>query len=47
VVAAETGYADQSHLHKDVVAFTGSTPSALAVSSFLAVDEIAWPTGAL
>src|SRR3546814_15621905 len=27
-VAAEGGYADQSHLHRDVVAFAGTTPSA-------------------
>src|SRR5436305_10201072 len=25
-VAADGGYADQSHLHRDVVAFTGATP---------------------
>src|SRR5262249_52373534 len=32
LVAAETGYADQSHLHRDVVAFTGATPRAVAVA---------------
>jgi AraC-like DNA-binding protein len=43
VVAAETGYVDQSHLHRDVVAFTGATPAAVATAPFLAVDPIAWP----
>ncbi|MFB8088463.1 AraC family transcriptional regulator [Streptomyces sp. col6] len=42
-VAAETGYADQSHLHRDVVAFTGATPAKVAGEPFLAVDDIAWP----
>ena len=42
-VAAETGYADQPHLHRDVVAFTGSTPAAMARSPWLAVDDVAWP----
>ncbi|MTE13940.1 helix-turn-helix domain-containing protein [Nocardia sp. CT2-14] len=43
-VAAETGYADQSHLHREIVAFTGITPHAVADESWLAVDDIAWPT---
>ncbi|MFC4053492.1 helix-turn-helix domain-containing protein [Actinomadura syzygii] len=43
-VAAETGYADQSHLHRDVVAFTGATPANVAGELWLAVDEFAWPT---
>ncbi|MFG3013862.1 helix-turn-helix domain-containing protein [Streptomyces cinerochromogenes] len=43
-VAADTGYADQSHLHRDVMAFTGATPAALADEPFLAVDDIAWPS---
>lgn len=43
-VAAETGYADQSHLHRDIVAFSGITPTAVAVASWLTVDDIAWPT---
>ncbi|WP_370147134.1 helix-turn-helix domain-containing protein [Streptacidiphilus sp. EB129] len=41
-VAAESGYADQSHLHRDVVAFTGVTPSTVAGEPWLAVDDIAW-----
>ncbi|MFG6198122.1 helix-turn-helix domain-containing protein [Nonomuraea sp. JJY05] len=43
-VAADTGYADQSHLHRDVVAFTGATPATVAGEPFLAVDDIAWPS---
>ncbi|MGW5158091.1 helix-turn-helix domain-containing protein [Nonomuraea wenchangensis] len=43
LVAAEGGYADQSHLHREVMAFTGATPSALAAEPFLAVDPLAWP----
>ncbi|WP_242584604.1 AraC family transcriptional regulator [Amycolatopsis sp. 195334CR] len=41
--AAETGYADQSHLHREVKAFTGLTPSAVAVAPWLAIDDVAWP----
>ncbi|MEU6795899.1 helix-turn-helix domain-containing protein [Nonomuraea wenchangensis] len=43
LVAGEGGYADQSHLHREVMAFTGATPSALAAEPFLAVDPLAWP----
>jgi AraC-like DNA-binding protein len=43
VVAADSGYADQSHLHRDVLAFAGMTPAAAAVTPFLAVDDVAWP----
>ncbi|MEU2025760.1 AraC family transcriptional regulator [Streptomyces sp. NPDC016469] len=42
-VAAGAGYADQSHLHRDVMAFTGATPATLAAEPFLAVDDLAWP----
>lgn len=40
--AAESGYADQSHLHRDVMAFCGVTPVELAREPFLAVDDRAW-----
>jgi len=42
-VAADGGYADQSHLHRDVVAFTRATPVTVASEPWLAVDDIAWP----
>lgn len=42
-VSADCGYADQSHLHRDVMAYTGTTPAAVAREPFLAVDDVAWP----
>jgi AraC-like DNA-binding protein len=41
-VAAESGYADQSHLHRDVRSFAGATPTAVAAAPWLAVDDVAW-----
>lgn len=42
-VAAETGYADQSHLHREVRDLAGMTPAAIAGQPWLAVDDVAWP----
>lgn len=44
LVAAESGYADQSHLRRGVMAFAGMTPAAVALSPFVAVDDVAWPS---
>ncbi|MER7414690.1 MULTISPECIES: helix-turn-helix domain-containing protein [Streptomyces] len=43
LAAADCGYTDQSHLHRHVRAFTGTTPATLAGEPFLAVDDLAWP----
>lgn len=43
-VAAESGYSDQSHLHRDVKAITGATPAAVARAPWLAIDDVAWPS---
>jgi AraC-like DNA-binding protein len=42
-VAADCGYADQSHLHRDTAAFTGLTPSGVAAAGWLQIDHVAWP----
>jgi AraC-like DNA-binding protein len=42
-VAAQSGYVDQSHLHREVKAITGITPSAVASAPWLAIDDVAWP----
>lgn len=42
-VATESGYVDQSHLHREVRAFAGLTPTAVAVAPWLAIDDVAWP----
>ncbi|MFJ3769188.1 helix-turn-helix domain-containing protein [Streptomyces sp. NPDC090082] len=46
-VAAESGYADQSHLHREVRSFTGLTPTAVATAPWLAIDDIAWPASSV
>lgn len=43
-VAAESGYADQPHLHREVRALTGATPATLAAAPWLSVDDVAWPS---
>ncbi len=46
-VAAESGYVDQPHLHREVKAFAGLTPTAVAVAPWLAIDDVAWPVRAV
>ncbi|XUL99335.1 helix-turn-helix domain-containing protein [Streptomyces venezuelae ATCC 10712] len=46
-VAAESGYTDQSHLHREVRSFTGLTPTAVATAPWLAIDDIAWPASSV
>jgi AraC-like DNA-binding protein len=42
-VAAESGYVDQSHLHREVKEFAGLTPTAVAAAPWLGIDDVAWP----
>ncbi|MGW3349738.1 helix-turn-helix domain-containing protein [Nonomuraea rubra] len=41
-VAAELGYADQSHLHREVLRFAGRTPGSIAADPLWTVDSVAW-----
>jgi hypothetical protein len=34
---------EQSRLHRDVNAFTGLTPTAVAAAPWLVIDDVAWP----
>ncbi|GEM32475.1 AraC family transcriptional regulator [Nocardia neocaledoniensis NBRC 108232] len=43
-VAAEAGYADQSHLHRRIKSIVDLTPTGVARAPWLAIDEVAWPT---
>jgi AraC-like DNA-binding protein len=42
LVAADGGYADQSHLHREIMGFAGMTPTAVASAPWLTVDPVAW-----
>jgi AraC-like DNA-binding protein len=46
-VAHLAGYADQSHLHRQVKALAQTTPSAVATAPWLGIDDIAWPAPGL
>lgn len=46
-VAHLVGYADQSHLHRQIKAIAQTTPSAVAAAPWLGIDDIAWPTPGL
>jgi AraC-like DNA-binding protein len=46
LVATDCGFFDQSHLCRDVMAFAGMTPTAVAGAPWLAVDNAAWPAQA-
>jgi AraC-like DNA-binding protein len=46
-VATVGGYADQSHMHREVQEFAGLTPAAVAAAPWLSVDPIAWPGQAM
>ncbi|WP_242908033.1 helix-turn-helix domain-containing protein [Actinomadura terrae] len=41
--ATESGYVDQSHLHREARTFTGLTPTAVAAAPWLSIDDVAWP----
>ncbi len=43
-VAADSGYADQSHLYRDVRGFTGAPLTSAVGEPWLAVDDRAWPS---
>ncbi|WP_327140608.1 AraC family transcriptional regulator [Nocardia sp. NBC_01327] len=45
-VAADGGYADQSHLYRDVRDFTGAPLTSATGEPWLAVDDRAWPSSA-
>jgi AraC-like DNA-binding protein len=45
-VATRSGYVDQSHLHREIRAIAGLTPTALANAPWLAIDDVAWPASA-
>ncbi|MFI6867481.1 helix-turn-helix domain-containing protein [Nocardia sp. NPDC050406] len=44
-VAVECGYVDQSHLHREVLAFSGTTPGYLAGDVGIAVERAAFAAG--